>query len=361
MRKLTLMLCVGLAFHDALGQLAVNNAAPNLDAINRNFSLDQQPAPKSLFLSKLFLKAYSGVGFVSPGSYRINSTSAITIYDPVGGNTITVVETESKKGIGRGVKFGVGIGYAMNDFVNLGIDIEYQKGQTVTNDLGSYGNPYNFDSTFAEMHCNTTSVSPHILFKALAKPRYFIYNRLGAIFTMPFTLYRRQGGHASESQNWPPVADTIGSNLLTRNYNLERTDRVSFGIGFNVALGINFKLTERMRFFTEFFGNFSALKSNTSASSSVDKNINDTYYPEYDYTVDPPVYLGYTLQRFTTTTHINESTKYYKDGTLTNQTKIVETSPYPNSESYITSNGTSDRFTINYNSIGINCGFLFRF
>ena len=76
-------------------------------------------------------------------------------------------------------------------------------------------------------------------------------------------------------QNWPPSpTDSTGANIFNATTALKLTYKVSMGIGFNVAFGINFKLTNRLRLFTELFGNFSALKPKSSISSFEEINTN---------------------------------------------------------------------------------------
>jgi len=73
--------------------------------------------------SKVYIKIYGGYGLLTPGSYRLESTSYNTT-----GSTTTGTATISKTGFGSGPKFGGGIGFIVSDFLNIGVDAEYFSG-----------------------------------------------------------------------------------------------------------------------------------------------------------------------------------------------------------------------------------------
>src|ERR1700681_2620173 len=72
--------------------------------------------------SKFYVKAYGGYGLFQPGSYKLYSA----IVMPSGDITGTV--SQSKQGLGSGIRFGGGIGVIASDFLNIGIDVEYLSG-----------------------------------------------------------------------------------------------------------------------------------------------------------------------------------------------------------------------------------------
>ena len=98
------------------------------------------------------------------------------------------------KGLGDGFKYGFGGAYILNDFINLGIDFDYFKSTIKKNRDSSYFKDANAGNgimdEYSYMERNTISyeatllsITPNITFKAISRPKWFLYNKLGMVIT----------------------------------------------------------------------------------------------------------------------------------------------------------------------------------
>lgn len=309
--------------------------------------------------SKFYLKFYTGYGFLSPGSYRIQSNNTVSFFDQVTGYHDTTVQSQGKKGIGQGIRVGGGIGYVLNDFLNLGIDLEYGRSGSMKNSLGTQLGPYDHDSVSDRMKYEVLTITPCIIFKVLAKPNYFFYNKLGILFTLPFDLHTSGKTAHSRSNLWPPMAgDSVNSNLSLDHKNYDGTYRLKLGIGFNIAFGLNMRINDRMRFLGELFGNFSALVPSTS---TIDRRITEqffSYNPIYD-NGSPPLLLYYEQNASTHITYEKIITEYHKGGPTARLYESVEF-PANDPNPHFTYKESDKRFTANMNSLGLSLGIIYR-
>jgi hypothetical protein len=314
--------------------------------------------PLSAFVSKFYFKAWGGYGFLSPGSYRVQSSNAYVIIDQNNVPHDTTIQTESNKGIGIGFRAGGGIGYVVNDFLNIGIDFEFQRGKKLSNSFNHYTNDYNFDSTYDDMFYKALTLSPHVIFKALSRPGYFIYNKLGILLTLPYTLYTSGNSAYPNSQNWPPVTmmDTLNSYLFVYDNSYTGKYKISFGVGFNAALGVNARLTDNLRLFAEIFGNFSALSPSSSQLINLQRTVEYGFRP--DYNTNPVTYDSYT---FPSALKKIVNTSYIKNG-ATGSVDVNDNSD-PNDPNILVSTykAIDKKFTVNMNSMGISFGIYYRF
>src|SRR5271154_1976568 len=68
-------------------------------------------------ISKFYIKFNAGFGAFTPGSYYVDASAGYAYFDQSVLHDSTTTN-RSSKGIGRGLKFGGGIGYILNDFIN---------------------------------------------------------------------------------------------------------------------------------------------------------------------------------------------------------------------------------------------------
>jgi len=311
------------------------------------------------FFSKFYIKLYGGYGFFTPGSYRVQSLATVSYRDQNNDINYINIQTQSRKGIGAGVRIGGGIGSALNDFLNIGIDAEYQKGGKITNSLATATNEFNYNSTFDEMYYTASTLTPHIIFKALAKPNYFIYNKLGIVFTLPFTL--NTSGQSSSSvtnSSWPANAsDSNTSSRSITNIAYEGKYKISLGIGFNVAFGVNFRMNDHLRIFGEVFGNFSALSPSRSTVNSISNYMDSSYEGIYDNN-SPYDLLYYQTSASTYPYTTTYNTTYVKSGGTSD--RGIYLTGYNGSIPNYLDNAKKQKFTANVNAIGINVGIIYR-
>lgn len=296
-------------------------------------------SPQNKTLSKIYAKLYSGFGIFTPGSFRVNSS--YPQHD-------TTVKIETKKGLGNGLRIGGGFGLVMNDFLNAGMDAEYHKVSWTENFLNVHTDDQNYNEKSSGMNYKIVSLTPYVIFKALAKPKYYVYNKLGILLTLPFTL-----GTSEESKY--AISEKVQNDLnFFENVNSVTSEnyKISLGVGLNVALGINMRLSEKFRAFGEVFGNYSAL----SPKSSVKVSSNKTSASFTSDNSDP--ILIKQASRVTT------NTTYEKGGSLP-VNPIYTIKPPVNIQDYIVTDieisTVAHQFTINMAALGINAGIIYRF
>ena len=302
---------------------------------------------KAKIFSRMYAKFYGGYGFLTPGSYSVQSTNVISYYDKNGDQHNTTIQSQGRKGVGGGVRFGGGIGYVLNDFLNLGIDAEYLMGAKLTNSISSFSDTGFFSSSTSDrMDYKSITLSPHIIFKALAKPKYYIYNKLGILLTLPYTLNTSGNSISSWAYNWHPgIIDSSLKSSSNKNSTYEGKYKISMGIGFNVAFGVNFRIGNKLRAFGEIFGNFSALSPSSSQVITTTSQLDS-------------VYRDNKLSLVPETEYSTTNTKYQKEGLTINH--ITEDLRAPG-ERTLTYSGQAKKFTVNMNVMGISAGIVYRF
>lgn len=202
--------------------------------------------------SKFFIKVVGGYAPIAPGSVATVNTYRQGMFE------------ESGQRFGQGLRVGLGAGYILNENINLGIDVIYHKGaklnRTITVDNQNHQfTPTNSTVLFDRITNleNTTSYDytilnfvPHITFRAISKPKYHIYNRVGLIIGLPLKFdYTFQEESSVRIKNyWPPSIYDV-----TESYSLKHSGSYTKNpsIGFQAAVGVQFRITKNLRFLTE--------------------------------------------------------------------------------------------------------------
>ena len=257
--------------------------------------------------SKFYIKVNAGYGLLTPGSYTQLSQSY--------SGSIGTAQV-SNKGLGNGARFGGGLGVIVSDVINIGADVEYLSGSKLSVS-GSIRNQSGFDYfENLSMKYHALSVVPHVIFKAVSKPDYLIYNKLGLLLNLPMNL-----NSVKYDSSYSNV--TAGEEYAeTKN----GTYKIGLTAGLNVAIGVQVRLTDKLRGYAEIFGNYLVLSPNS-------------YHEINNYSNN-----GTPGTAITNTTYVKSGAlNYENDGTTTTQT-------YPK-------NGN----TFNMNSAGINIGVSYRF
>jgi len=189
--------------------------------------------------SKFYIKVYGGYGLITPGSYKLVSSSNA---GGASGNT-----SLSKTGLGAGIRAGGGIGVIISDFLNIGADVEYLSGSSLKSNT-AYLPPtgYSFISQ-TQIKYTSLSITPHVVFKALSKPDYLIYNKFGILLNLPMNIKKTEFDSSFNNVNYSYSANKTG------------TYKVGLTAGLSVALGVQVRLTDKLRGFAELFGNYLVL------------------------------------------------------------------------------------------------------
>jgi hypothetical protein len=292
-------------------------------------------------LSKIYVKLYGGYGIFTPGSFRVNTV--YFLHD-------TAVKVQMKKGLGNGARYGGGLGFVMNDFLNFGIDAEYHKGSWEEDVLNARVDNSNYNIKTSKIDYKTFSITPYVVFKALAKPKYFLYNKLGVLWTLPFTLTT-----TLQSNNASQLILENDLNTFVENVSSTTTEKfkISSGVGLNVALGINHKVNERLRVFGEVFGNYSALSPKNSLKVDYNKTFASLSFNSGN---DEPLV---TKQISVITTN----TTFKKGGSLPVEATYIAGPPGTSDDYTLSSvriNTLAHQFTINMAVLGVNLGIIYR-
>jgi len=296
---------------------------------------------KNKSISKLYVKLCGGYGIFTPGSFRVNAVYFLQD---------TSVKTQGKRGLGSGQRFGGGIGLVMNDFLNIGIDAEYHKGAWKENSLNARIDDLNYEIRNSEIIYKTISLTPYVIFKALAKPNYFIYNKLGILLTLPFTLSTSLQSTHANNQNLENNANTFIENL---NSTTSEQYKISLSVGLNVALGLNLKVNEKFRAFVEVFGNYSALSPVSSVKIDYSKRFASLSFNSEN---NEPIIVK-QIAAITTNTTYEKGGSLTVNGTYRSRTFVAN----DYTETDATINTLAHKFTINMAALGVNLGIIYRF
>lgn len=160
------------------------------------------------------------------------------------------------KGLGQGFRIGAGISYIINDFVNVGMDLDYfQSTISKTRDSSFYqvqsGAPMN-EFTYKEkfkISYNATllTITPNIMIKAISRPKYFIYNKVGIVFTFRPNSLQTETTDGSYTMGWQGFyRDSSARTERTYEWGIRNPS-----VGFMGGIGSQVRVSERIRVFGE--------------------------------------------------------------------------------------------------------------
>lgn len=209
---------------------------------------------------KFFINIHTGyaVGLGSTFKFYpddITSISVEQINNQTPREQITYKSTT--KGLGDGFRYGAGLAYIVNDFINLGFDFDYFKSnisrirdssfhKTIQTDAGTSDYTYQQRYTIS-YNATLLTLSPAITFKAISRPKFYIYNKVGAVIT-----YRPNSIQKNISQE----TMHFGSQAVTTDSASGSYTRYEWGIkkpafGFMGSVGAQIKVSEKVRAYAE--------------------------------------------------------------------------------------------------------------
>jgi hypothetical protein len=215
------------------------------------YSSSQSPKNSTSRESKWFVKVYGSYGLPLASSFRPGN-SIITLTAP------NRFETKvNRRGLGQGVRAGGGIGYILNENINLGIDLEQNWFGTITstNEIVNQSykieritptrvdTTYNYTFQTQRVNARVLTITPNITFKAISRPDYYVYNRLGISFGVRNQLRQIRSDSTAASY----LLYGRRTNVAKNAYRFEG----GMSFGFLASLGVNFRVTSKTRFFTE--------------------------------------------------------------------------------------------------------------
>ena len=186
--------------------------------------------------ASFFLKVYGFYSLLTPGTQINYNASQSQVSSP---NLYKPTNTH----LGAGPRAGIGVGLIVSDFINVGIDADVLFGtplKTNNNVFVGSGSSASFYSISTTSTLNVLSVIPNITFKALSRPSFYIYNRLGLV-----------GGLVLDYKDVSNALETPGKGATTTSVSTGTYTKNSLAVGYQAALGIQFRLSQAIRGFVE--------------------------------------------------------------------------------------------------------------
>lgn len=196
------------------------------------------------------------VGLGSTFKFYPDDISSIMV-NVVNGNPSSKSTTykSPSKGLGEGFRIGAGLSYTINDFINVGIDLDYFhstiskiRDSTYRETMSSNSGDYTYKEEYSISYdANLLTITPNITFKAISRPKWFIYNKVGAVITIRPNSIQREKQNISSSMNWQGfIKDSSSYSEKKYDWGIRNP-----AFGFMGGLGVQVKLFENVRAFTE--------------------------------------------------------------------------------------------------------------
>ncbi|MEO6547356.1 MAG: hypothetical protein ABIN94_05130 [Ferruginibacter sp.] len=228
----------------------------------QRFSDSSQPTIVIFKEPRFLLNVHSGysAGLGSSFNFYPDEIRVISILRPTSGpDQRTVYYNNPWKGLGDGFRFGGGIAYVANDFINLGVDVDYFKssinklrdssyreikGSGPVGQVDDYSYKENLSLTYKT---SILTITPAITFKAISKPKWFIYNKIGIVLTFNPNNVEIDSNSIAIRQGIQGVySDSLVKEVRKYEWMMNKP-----AAGFMGAFGIQFKLIKRLRGFAE--------------------------------------------------------------------------------------------------------------
>jgi hypothetical protein len=292
--------------------------------------------------SKWFVRVYGSFGLATPASYQLPPSIS---YNSTASQRQSSFKT-SKNGLGQGVRAGLGLGYIVSDFINLGIDADmyWSVGDIVANYgyqyTSEYGAPldsvkYRYSSNEG-VTATMINLMPNITFKAISKPNFYIYNRLGVCVGLSTQVKYTNVTDDYQQFDYNSLGPSNPRTIISEKFEEKESEyQGGVSLGYFASLGVQAKLTQQLRVFAEV------------------QAINIYYTPK------KLVLTKYTLNgadRFSqpTTTTSEKETVFLAEYTTNNSQS--------NDDESVTSQPTkASKIKMPFSSVGLSIGLAFRF
>lgn len=223
-------------------------------------SKDSFPVIKIKNEARFYVNIQGGYATSLGSTFRFypDNITSISIKKPYNAPVEKLVNyKEESKGLGSGARIGVGFSYIVNDFINAGIDVDYFRSSIgKTKDSSFYSSTKSganikeliYDEQYNISYETTLLLfSPNITLKAIIRPKFFIYTKLGAIIILwPSSIqHETVDGHLQ-----------LGLQGYYKDSSIFKQKTYKWGIqnpafGFTGAVGGQVKITEQIRIFSE--------------------------------------------------------------------------------------------------------------
>jgi hypothetical protein len=225
-------------------------------------SASREPVIKILKEPRFLLNihtAYS-MGLGSTFKFYPDDVSSIKVEKTGnGGENKTVAYANPTKGLGDGFKFGFGGSYILNDFINIGIDFDYFRSTIKKNRDSSYyfrdtdasgGMPDEYEyreRNTISYEATLLSITPNITFKAISKPKWFLYNKLGMVITFRPNSLQEDVTNVNTRAGWQGFyKDSSSTTIKKYEWGIRNP-----AYGFTGAFGGQVKIGKKVRLYAE--------------------------------------------------------------------------------------------------------------
>jgi hypothetical protein len=210
---------------------------------------------------KFFINIHGGYALALGSTFKFYPDDVISITERVienSGPTKTTTYQAPTKGLGQGYRIGAGISYIINDFINVGVDFDYFSSTiSKTRDSSYYsiqsgGSSIGVEYSYKERYkisydATLLTISPNIMFKAISRPKWFLYNKVGVVVTFRPNSLQKETTDASYRAGWTGnYRDS--SAVMTKTYDWGIRNP---SIGFMGGIGGQVRLNENIRAFAE--------------------------------------------------------------------------------------------------------------
>ncbi len=238
---------------------------------------------------KFFINIHSGyaVGLGSTFKFYPDDVTSIAVEKSNNQTPTTTTHYKSTtKGLGDGFRYGAGLSYILNDFINLGLEFDYFK-STISRSRDSSFHSADGSTDYAYNNRYTISyeamlltLSPTITFKAISRPKFYIYNKLGAVITFrPNSIQKNIQQETFHTVN----SDSSSNTYIRYSWGIKKP-----ALGFTGSVGGQFKISERVRAFAEiqFSHIVFAVKNRVLTDYIINKNNITNTIPENEKLID---------------------------------------------------------------------------
>ena len=254
MKKITsciLMLCLVYAGFSQQKYISNRN---NMDTAIHVIKIKNEP--------RFLLNAHSAYSIGLGSTFKFYPDDVSSIYvEQIGNNSErkTVAYSNPTKGLGDGFKYGFGVSYILNDFINLGIDFDYFRSTIKKNRDSSYyfkdavaGNGMADEYSYKERNtisyeATLLSVTPGITFKAISRPKWFLYNKLGMVITFRPNSLQEDVTNVDTRTGWQDFyMDSSSTTVKKYEWGIRNP-----AFGFIGTFGGQVKIADKVRIYAE--------------------------------------------------------------------------------------------------------------
>lgn len=253
----------GILFTILLGSGAFNFCFAQEPGWEKKKNIDSLPLRVNILKEPRFLfNLHSGYAFGLGSTFKFypDDIGAIVVTKVGSGSPQKLVSYYNpKKGLGDGFRFGGGFTRIINDFINIGIDVDYFKSTIYKTRDSSFrqtqipapmGQPDEYvykESVTISYDASLITFSPNITFKAISRPKWFLYNKLGGVITFRPNSREKDITDIVVKQGWQGFYKDSASKVI-KGYDWGIRNPA---LGFMGAIGMQVKLEDKVRAFAE--------------------------------------------------------------------------------------------------------------